>query len=80
MERQRYSDEDLVEREIESETISPEPPEETEVQRRSGPDIIRDVEPYPPRERAEAIYSDTDVDPNREDQRSAHHAEEDEHL
>lgn len=80
MERERYSDEDLVEREIENETESPEYPEETETQRRSGPDVIRDVEPYPPRERAEAIYSDTDIDPNREDQRSAHHAEEDEHL
>jgi hypothetical protein len=80
MERQRYSDEDLVEREIEEETTSPEPSEETEVQRRSGPDVMRDVEPYPPRERAEAVYSDTDIDPNREDQRSAHRAEEDEHL
>lgn len=80
MERERYSDEDLVEREIENATESPEPSEETEVERRSGPDVIRDVEPYPPRERAEVIYGDTDMDPNREDQRSAHHASEDEHL
>lgn len=80
MERERYSDEDLVEREIENETESPEPSEETEVERRSGPDVIRDVEPYPARERAEVIYGDTDIDPNREDQRSAHHANEDEHL
>lgn len=80
MERERYSDEDLVEREIEAETVSPEPSEETEIERRSGPDVIRDVEPYPPRERAEAVYADTDIDPNREDQHSAHHAFEDEHL
>jgi hypothetical protein len=80
MERQRYSDEDLVEREIQDETVSPEPAEETEIERRSGPDVVRDVEPYPPHERAEVIYGDTDIDPNREDQRSAHHAEEDEHL
>lgn len=80
MERQRYSDEDLVEREIENETASPEPSEETEVERRSGPDVIRDVEPGAPRERAEVIYGDTDMDPNRDDQRSAHRAGEDEHL
>ncbi|HKU67420.1 MAG TPA: hypothetical protein VJP85_06580 [Candidatus Baltobacteraceae bacterium] len=80
MERQRYSDEDLVEREIENETVSPEPDEETEVERRSGPDVMRDVEPYPPHERAQVIYGDTDADPNRDDQRSAHHADEDEHL
>ena len=80
MERQRYSDEDLAEREIEDSTASEEPSEETEVERRSGPDVIRDVEPYAPHERAEVIYGETDTDPNREDQRSAHHADEDEHL
>ena len=80
MERQRYSDEDLVEREIANETESPEPSEDTEGERRSGPDVIRDVEPYPPHERAEVIYGDTDMDPNREDQRSAHRAQSDEHL
>jgi hypothetical protein len=80
MERQRYGDEDLVEREIEDETSSPEPAEESEVERRSGPDVIREVDPYPPRERAEAIYGDTDLDPNRDDQRSAHHADADEHV
>lgn len=80
MERERYSDEDLVEREIQNETESPEPQEDTEIQRRSGPDVIRDVEPYPPTERAQVIYGETDTDPNREDQRSAHHAESDEHL
>ena len=80
MERERYSDEDLVEREIENETESPEPDEETEFERRSGPDAVHDVEPNPPRERAEAVYGDTDMDPNRDDQRSAHRAGEDEHL
>jgi hypothetical protein len=80
MDRQRYSDEDLVEREIEDNTESPEPSEETEIERRSGPDVIRDVEPNAPRERAQAIYGETDIDPNREDQVSAHHAGEDEHL
>ena len=80
MERERYSDEDLVEREIENQTTSPEPDEETEVERRSGPDVIRDVEPGRARERAEVIYGDTDIDPRREDQPSAHHAGEDEHL
>lgn len=80
MERERYSDEDLVEREIENETISPEPSEETEVERRSGSDVMRDVDPERPRERAEAIYGDTDMDPNRDDQRSAHRASSDEHV
>lgn len=80
MERQRYSDEDLVEREIESETQSPEPGEDTELERRSGPDVVHEVEPFAPRERAEVIYGDTDMNPNREDQRSAHRAGEDEHL
>ena len=80
MDRQRYSDEDLVEREIEMETESPEPSEETEIERRSGPDVMREVEPSQPRERGEVIYGDTDIDPNRDDQRSAHHAESDEHL
>lgn len=80
MERERYSDEDLIEREIQNETTSPEPAEETEIERRSGPDVIREVEPYPAPERAQVIYGDTDIDPNREDQRSAHHASEDEHL
>lgn len=80
MERQRYGDEDLVEREIEDRTASEEPSEETEMERRSGPDVIREVEPYPPRERAEIVYGDTDMDPNRDDQRSAHHAGADEHL
>lgn len=80
MERERYSDEDLAEREIEGRTSSPEPPEETEMERRSGPDVVHDVEPYPPRERAQVVYGETDTDPNREDQRSAHQAAEDEHL
>ena len=80
MERQRYSDEDLVEREIQDQTSSPEPAEDTEVERRSGPDVIRDVEPSRPRERAEIVYGETDTDPNREDQRSAHRADEDEHV
>ena len=80
MERERYSDEDLVEREIANETTSPEPPEDTEFERRSGPDVIRDVEPYRPPERAEAVYGETDMDPNREDQRSAHQASSEEHL
>ena len=75
MERQRYSDEDLVEREIEETTESPEPDEDTEIERRSGPDVIRNVDPYPPPERASAIYGDTDLDPNREDQLMAHGAD-----
>jgi hypothetical protein len=80
MDRQRYSDEDLVEREIENETTSPEPAEDTEIERRSGPDVIHDVEPFRARERAEVVYGETDTDPNREDQRSAHHAGDDEHV
>ncbi len=31
-------------------------------------------------ERAQAVYGDTDMNPNADDQRSAHHAEPDEHL
>jgi hypothetical protein len=80
MERQRYSDEDLVEREIEASTEDPEPSEDTEFERRSGPDVVHEVEPEPARERAQAIYGETDTDPRREDEVSAHHADEDEHL
>jgi len=46
----------------------------------SSPDVMRDVDPLAPRERAEAVYGETDMDPNREDQRFAHHAESDEHV
>jgi hypothetical protein len=80
MDRQRYSDEDLVEREIEDQTESPEPTEDTEIERRSGPDVIHDIEPNPPRERAETIYGETDTDPRREDQTTLHHAGDDEHF
>lgn len=80
MDRERYSDEDLAEREADAQTESPEPSEETEIERRSGPDVMREVKPYPPAERAAAVYGDTDMDPNRDDQRSAHHAGPDEHL
>ena len=65
MERERYSDDDLVEREIDSETQEPDDETETEIERRAG---------------AEAVYGDTDMDPNRDDQRSAHHATPDEHV
>jgi hypothetical protein len=80
MDRQRYSDEDLIEREIQNETKSPEPAEETEIERRSGPDVAHNVDPYPPRERNQAIYGETDTDPRREEQPTAHHADEEEHL
>ena len=32
------------------------------------------------RESAEAVYGDTDLNPNADDQKDAHHAEPDEHL
>ncbi len=32
------------------------------------------------RESAEAVYADTDLNPNADDQKDAHHAEPDEHL
>ena len=31
-------------------------------------------------ESAEAVYSDTDLNPNADDQKDAHHAEPDEHV
>ena len=80
MERERYSDDDLVEREIDSETQDPEEQSETEIERRAGPEAMHESTEYPARERAEAVYGDTDMDPNRDDQRSAHHATPDEHL
>lgn len=80
MERERYSDEDLVEREVEAETEDPEPSEETEFERRSGLDVVHQVDPSPPRERASAIYGDTDIDPNRQDQFTMHHVEDDEQF
>ena len=80
MERERYSDDDLVEREIASETQDPDEESETEIERRAGPKAMHESTGYPARERAEAVYGDTDVDPNRDDQRSAHNATPDEHL
>lgn len=80
MERQRYSDEDLIEREIAEQTESPDPPEETEIERRSGPSLMHEVDQFPPRGRNEAMYSDTDTDPTRDDQGTAHRAEDDQHL
>jgi hypothetical protein len=80
MDREPYSDEDLIEREIEELTESPDPPKDTEMERRAGPDVIHHVNPYPPRERNEATYGESDTDPRREDEPTVHHAEEDEHL
>ncbi|HEV3153156.1 MAG TPA: hypothetical protein VGZ02_05085 [Candidatus Baltobacteraceae bacterium] len=54
--------------------------QDTEIDRRAGPEVMHRVEPERPRERGEAVYGDTDMDPNRDDQFSAHHATEDEHL
>ncbi|MDQ2872035.1 MAG: hypothetical protein M3R35_02775 [Candidatus Eremiobacteraeota bacterium] len=54
--------------------------ESTEMERRAGFEPVHDVDPLPPVERAEAVYGDTDMNPNADDQRSAHHAEPDEHV
>lgn len=43
-------------------------------------DVTRDEEPGRPPVRGEVVYGDTDLDPNRDDQASAHRATEDEHL
>ncbi len=40
--------------------------------------IIREEKPEPPRQRNEAVYGDTDMNPNQDDQRSVHQADEDE--
>lgn len=61
-------------------TNDSERPKDTELERRSGPDAIREINPYPARERAEITYGETDTDPRREDQPDEHHAAEDEHL
>lgn len=53
---------------------------DTEFERRSGFDAMHEVDPEPARERGMAVYGDTDLDPNRDDQKSAHHADADEHL
>jgi len=55
-------------------------PKDTEIERRAGPDVIRRVDPQPPRGRGEVVYGETDIDPRREEQPSAHRAGEDEHL
>ena len=60
--------------------IGEDTPKDTELERRAGPDAIRKVDPQPPSERGTAVYGETDVDPNREDQASAHRAGPDEHL
>lgn len=57
-----------------------EPDKDTEFGRRSGTEEMHEVDPLPPRERGMAVYGDTDMDPNRDDQASAHRATEDEHL
>ena len=41
---------------------------------------IRDDKPGPPRDRNQAVYGDTDMNPNADDEKSAHHADADEHL
>jgi len=40
MERERFSDDDLVEREIEEETEDPEPPAESEFDRRAANEVF----------------------------------------
>jgi len=40
--------------------------------------IIREEKPERARERNEAVYGDTDMNPNQDDQRSVHQADEDE--
>lgn len=80
MEREPYSDEDLVQREIDEQTQDPDVPQDTEFQRRSGPAVFHDVNPNRPRERAEAVFGDTDTDPLREDQPTVHQGDEDEHV
>lgn len=42
--------------------------------------IIREEKPESPRDRSEAVYGDTDMNPNADDQKSAHHGDEDEQL
>lgn len=80
MDREPYSDEDLTEREIAEQTQDPDRPQDTEFERRSGPAVFHEVKPNPPRERAEAVFGDTDIDPRREDQPTVHHAGEDERV
>ena len=41
---------------------------------------IRNDKTQAARLRNEAVYGDTDMNPNADDQESAHHADEDEHL
>lgn len=57
-----------------------EPSKDTEMERRSGPEVLHKVDPAAPRGRGEAVYGETDIDPRREEQPSAHRATEDEHL
>ncbi len=54
--------------------------DESEMERREGFEPVHNVDPLPPVERAQAVYGDTDMNPNEDDQRSAHHAEPDEHV
>ena len=42
--------------------------------------LIKNTKPEPPRDRNQAVYGDTDMNPNEDDQKSAHHADEGEHL
>ncbi len=73
MERDRFED-GAPQDELEDEQ------KDTEIERRAGPGVMHEIDPYPPRERGTAVYGDTDMDPNRDDQASAHRAEQDEHL
>ncbi|MBC5814961.1 MAG: hypothetical protein GIW97_00325 [Candidatus Eremiobacteraeota bacterium] len=40
--------------------------------------IIKNAKPEPARDRSQAVYGDTDMNPNADDQKDLHHADEDE--
>jgi hypothetical protein len=63
----------------------PRPPRRDDAEQRKAYDTDIDneearAEAERPRERAEIVYGETDIDPRREDQPSAHRAGDDEHL
>lgn len=83
MERQRPKTESTYEREIYEEVDAPADRAEehdTEMERRRGPEPFHHVDPEEARDRNEAVYGETDVDPSRFDRKSDHHVEDfDEH-
>jgi hypothetical protein len=83
MERERPKTEAQYEREIYDEVDKESDDldrKDSEFERRRGNVEMHRVNPMPARNRDEASYGETEIDPRREGQPSEHRAEDDEHF